>query len=126
MTRQESLPFFECADEATDHAIKASGRQYKEVAHALWPALKLDTAYARLKACLNADKAEKLTSDEHMFIANFCGRYDWLYYHCSGCSHDRPSPISPADVAAQLQREFIESVARLERIQARLARAQGQ
>ena len=119
---QSELPFFDSAEAATRHAIEASGKTLKEVAVALWPDKTNDAARTLLANCLNENRPERLTADQHAFIAAFCGRFDWLYYLCHKCSHSRPEPIAPEDQRARLQREFINSVDRLEIIRQQLAR----
>jgi len=59
-----SLPLFhETLTEAVVSTIHAAGG-FKRVAAALWPAMKLESAYARLKACVDEGRNEKLTLDE--------------------------------------------------------------
>lgn len=110
------MPFFETAEDATYSAIMRSGKSIKAIAIALWPSMKADSAYARLSGSLKGTRPEKLLSDEHLFIANFCGEYDWLYYNASACHHSRPEQIAPEDEKESLQREFISSVENLSRM----------
>jgi len=42
-----------------------------------------------------------------------------------GCGYSEPEPITPQDEAAELQREFIAGVNRLELMAAKIIRAQG-
>lgn len=59
-----TLPLFtESLGEAITATIHRVGG-FKKVAGALWPAMKPESAYARLKACLDDGKAEKLSLDE--------------------------------------------------------------
>jgi hypothetical protein len=125
------LPFcsmFDSAEEATSAAIVRSGKEFKEVAHAIFPALNPASAYARLKAALNPEKPEKLTADEHLLIANFCNEYDYLYYCASKCHHSTPQPVAAGDEQAELMRRFVAAVEDQKRLAARLeevnARAQ--
>jgi len=117
---QHAMPFFESAEDATQHAIRSSGKAPKAIASALWPSLIQASAYARLMNALNPDKAEKLTADEHAFIAEFCGQYDFLQYLAHRLSHSQPVPVAPEDQHARLQREFVEAVSRLGQLQRQL------
>ena len=61
----------ECIEDAVGTAVLALGG-FKKVAAMLWPSLaesKSETAYSRLKHCLNPEKAEKLSLDEFLLIA---------------------------------------------------------
>lgn len=104
------MPFYESAEEASNSAIIRSEKTFKQVAAHLRPEANIDSAYAWLKNALKDGPTEKLSSDQHMLIANYCGEYDWLYYSCMGCSHSRPDLVSPDDEKANLQREFNKSV----------------
>lgn len=117
---QSEFPFHESAEDATNMAIIRSGRHFKEIAHALWPEHKPDSAYARLKNSLRPDAREKLTADQHVLIANLCGEYDFLYYVAQGCHHSRPDPVKPEDEQATLQKQFIASVVELRQLANRI------
>ncbi|HZR35699.1 MAG TPA: hypothetical protein VFA75_10015 [Nevskia sp.] len=121
---QHSLPFFESAEEATRHAIEASGRKFKEVAPALWPDKSVEAATTLLRNALNEARAERLTFDQHLLIARHVGRFDVLLYAAMSCNHSLPTPVAPADLEAKLQRDFIASVQQLESIQRRLSSIQ--
>lgn len=120
------LPFcsmFDSAEEATNAAIVRSGKEFKQVAQAVFPSLAAQSAYARLKSCLNPEKDEKLSADEHLFVANFCGEYDYLYYSAGKCHHSLPQPIAPQDEQAELQRRVVSAVEDLKRLASRLEKA---
>ena len=103
MVQEEA--FYDSDIEAVNAAIVKSGRKAKEVAHGLWPHLKMDTAYARLKNALNADKAEKLTLDEIILICRLTHRFDPLFYMADELSHARPVFKEPKDQEADLAHE---------------------
>jgi hypothetical protein len=105
---QEAFPFFESSEAATKHAIQASGREIKEVARALWPDKTVDAARTALSNALNENRSERLTADQHIFIAQFTGRFEWLHYACHQLSHTRPVPVTPAEQAAALQAALFE------------------
>lgn len=56
--------------------ISNSGRPMKEVACHLFPHMKPDSAYARLKACLNEDGDQRLSFGQIIAAQNFCECYD--------------------------------------------------
>lgn len=118
---QESL-FHEDINDALAADIIAAGG-YKRVAMELWPSLKMETAYSRLKACLNHDKAEKLGPDEVMLIirqARTHGAIATLTYMCRDAHCADPSPIEPENEKARLQREYVESVKALQKLSKQL------
>lgn len=122
--RQDPL-FYDSAMHAVECAITASGRPFKEVAAHIWPTKKPDTAYARLKSCLNDDKDEKLSFEEIIEICRFCNRFDPLFFFADECSHSRPEPRAPEDEKAELQREFLNGLKKLEVLGARLEKLGG-
>lgn len=105
MSGQQML-FYDSAEQAVENAIQLSAKGFKAVAAALWPSLKQETAYARLKASLNPDKSEKLTLDEIAFICRFTGRADPLFYLADELNFMRPEPLVPRDEAAHLLEQF--------------------
>lgn len=120
MSIQQDFSFHASAEDATHAAIHKSGKAMKALAYELWPSLKMDTAYARLRGCLNQDRPEKLTADEHLKLANLTGQYDFVHYCAQECQHSRPEPVSPEDERARLQREFVTLAKRLEGILGRV------
>jgi hypothetical protein len=104
---QAEMPFFESAEDATHSAIIASRKPLKEVALSLWPSMKMDSAYARLRGALNHDRPEKLSADEHIFIANHCEQYHFLHYIENQCHHAGSQRVTPADELAHLQQDIL-------------------
>lgn len=104
MSNQLDFSFHASAEDATAAAIHKSGKPMKALAYELWPSLKMDSAYARLRGCLNADRPEKLTADEHLTIARLCGQFDFLHYCAQECQHSRPEPVTPEDELTVLLR----------------------
>jgi hypothetical protein len=103
---QELMPFFESAEAATKHAIQASGKEIKDVASALWADKTVTRAQTDLLNALNENRAERLTADQHTFIANYCQRFEFLYYVAHRCSHARPAQVTPEARQAQQQESF--------------------
>jgi len=124
MSSQTPLWYDTDAD-AINTAIQDSAKSYKEVAAALFPALKMDSAYARLKNCLNPDKDEKLSFAEVVFICKFTGRYDPIHFACDELSLHRTTIKAPKDEQAELlntiqrqQAQLLQTMQRLERTNA--------
>lgn len=87
------------------HAIRAAvedGRGYKETAAHLWPSMKPESAYARLKACTHNSGDQRLRFGEIVALMRFNGRFDPLYYCCDETAHHRPNPKSPDDEEAKI------------------------
>ena len=120
MSNQLDFSFHASAEDATSAAIHKSGKPLKALALELWPSLKLDTAYSRLRGCLNADRPEKLTADEHLMIARLTDQFDFLHYCAQELHHSRPERIEPEDEKVRLQREFIKAQKDLMRLAAQI------
>lgn len=114
---------FDTAEEATTAAISSSNKEFKEVAAALFPAMKPQSAYARLKESL-ARGDQKLSADDHIFIANFTEQYHYLHYVASRCHHSMPRPVAPNDELADLQRRFIAATEILARLAPKIDKAE--
>lgn len=86
---------------------------YKKTAGMLWPSMKIDSAYARLKNCLRDDKSEKLDFCEIIQIVLWARDYNsfaTINYITDSTGFERAAPRKPEDAKAELQRQFIESV----------------
>lgn len=108
--------------EALNHMIKHSGKSYREVAEFLYPHRKPSSAYVRLKACLNPDKADFLKFGQIIAAMKFCNRYDPLYYACDETDHDRPKTVVKEEKQAVLTEEFKRGIERLEMLKSELER----
>lgn len=124
MTGQAPLWYDTDAD-AINAAIQHSGKTPKAVASALWPSMKMDSAYARLKNSLRPDKDEKLSFAEVIFICRETGCFDPILYACDELSLHRPTPKAPADEKVELmlsiqrqQAQLLAAMQRLERTNA--------
>lgn len=98
---------YETEFEALDCLIASSKRTYKEVAHHIYPHLRVDSAYSRLKLCLNPDKEDKLSLGEILAICRFCERYDILMYLADECGFKRPEPKPKEDFASELRKDCL-------------------
>jgi hypothetical protein len=93
----QSKLFYEDEFEALNLMVSNSQKSSKELAGYLFPHLKLDSAYARLKACLNPEKDERLTFGQIVAAMKFCECYDPLMFACDETFHARPDRKSPKD-----------------------------
>src|SRR6266702_5853068 len=92
--------FYDDEFDALQQMIAASNRTFKDCATFLWPDLKPESAYARLKACVNAHGDQNLKFGQIISLARYCGRFDALYYMADELAHARPGPINPRDELA--------------------------
>lgn len=102
--------FYEDEFDALRAVIAHSGKSAKEVACHLFPHMKLESAYARLQACLNEEKDQRLTLSQIVALCKFCGQADALMFLADELGFERPVPMVREDERARLQREFVESV----------------
>lgn len=98
---QEKL-FYEDEFESLRLMISHSEKETKEVACFLFPDRKPASAYARLQACLNPEKDERLTFGQIIAAMIFCDRFDPLYYACEETMHGRPPVRSRVDEEANI------------------------
>lgn len=114
--------FYEDEFDALRAAIAASGKSMKEVAGHLFNHMKPESAYARLAACLNEEKDQRLTLGQVVALCRFCESYDVLMFMADELSHARPAPVTRDDERVRLQREFVESTRVQQQILDRLER----
>ena len=88
--------------DALNQMIANSDKSAKELAAFLFPERKLDSAHARLRACLNPERDERLTFGQIVAAMRFCGRFDPLMYACDETLHARPDRKAPEDQAARI------------------------
>lgn len=108
--------FYDDEFQAIDAAIMSSDKSHKQVAHFLWPGKKPDTAYARLKACLSAEKDERLTLGEIVALCQFCDRYDPLMFMCDELAHERPKAVTKEEELAGLIRQYLEATKAVQKL----------
>jgi hypothetical protein len=102
--------FFEDEYEALALMISNSGKTIKEVAIFLWPDMKAESAYAKLKSCLNPKGDENFRFSQVVTLMNFCNSYEPLEYTCDETMHARPDRKVPEDDIVRLS-ETIQSAA---------------
>ncbi|HQU89223.1 MAG TPA: hypothetical protein PK620_06440 [Denitromonas sp.] len=117
--------FYEDEFEALAMTISNSQRTFKEVAAHLFPESKPESGYARLKACLNPEKDERLTFGQIIAMCKFCERFDALMYMCDETLHARPDRKAPEDEQVRLAGAITEAATTLQRAMAQLQRLQG-
>lgn len=118
---------FETLNEALIDAVKALGGS-KQVGHQLWPEKTVDAAQRHLLACLNEDKPERLSPDHLLMLLRLArakGHHGAMDCLCAQLSYAPPQPIEPRDEIAELQRQFIETQARMADMLGRMERLQG-
>lgn len=116
-------PSIESLTDALIEAVKAAGGS-KCVAVALWgSASGVETVQRRLLACLNPERAEKLSLDEVVAVMRMArehGCHSPMRYLAHALSYAEPQPIQPRDEADELRRQFIESTRALAAMAARI------
>lgn len=117
--------FYEDEFEALQLTISDSERQFKECAAHLFPHMKPESGYAKLKACINSERDERLTFGQIVALSKFCDRYYVLEYFCDETLHARPDRKAPADEEVRLVAAVKDAAQQLERATKLLDRMQG-
>ncbi|GAB2531997.1 hypothetical protein [Simplicispira piscis] len=94
--------FYDDEFDAIATAIGNSGKAFKDVATHMFPDMKVESAYARLKACCNPTGDQRLTFGQVLRLMAFCECYDPLYHACDDTLHARPDRKAPEDEAVKL------------------------
>jgi len=94
--------FYDDEYDAIATAIGSSGKTFKEVAQYMFPDMKSESAYARLKDCCNPTGTQRLSFGQTVRLMSFCESYDPLYYACDDTLHARPDRKAPEDEAVML------------------------
>jgi len=119
---QEQL-FFDRIEEALDHVIQVSGGR-KKVSALLWQNKPMRDAHNHIDACLNPERRERFTPHELMLIlrmgreANCHAAMDYIAGECGY----KAEAVDPENERARLQREFMDSVRKLDSIRASIER----
>lgn len=116
--------FYDDEYDALAQTIANSSRPFKHCAAFLYPHLKPESQYARLKACLNSDKDERLSFGQIIALCKYCECFDALYFMADELAHARPERRTPEDEFAILQREYIDAVNRLAALAPKIEQAQ--
>lgn len=94
--------FYDDEFDAIAMAIAHSGKPFKLVAAHLFPDMKPESAYARLKECCSPVGDQRLTFGQVLRLMVFCECYDPLMYACDETLHARPDRKSPEDETIKL------------------------
>lgn len=114
--------FYEDIFDAIGTTVMALGG-YKKVGYMLWPNMKMESAYARLKVCATRDGDQKLCAEEILRLireGRQVGCHALVQFICDDAGYHKPLPKEPEDEKAELQREFIAYGKRLEHIAEKL------
>jgi hypothetical protein len=101
-------------EDAIGTAVQSLGGA-KKVAELLWPVLarnKPQTAYTRLRHCLNPDKAEKLDPDELLDIARaaaLIGEHSIMKYLARELGYSL-TPLKPNEIEKRARRERVSAL----------------
>ena len=121
----QSNLFFEDEFEALNLMVSNSAKSAKELAGYLFPHLKLDSAYARLKACLNPEKDERLTFGQIIAAMRFCECYEPLMFACDETLHARPDRQAPEDEKVRLVEAINSAATTMQKAMRQLERMDG-
>jgi hypothetical protein len=94
--------FYDDEFDAIQQAISGCGKEFKNVAGHMFPDMKPESAYARLKACCNPTGDQRLTFGQVVRLMRFCECYDPLMHACDETLHARPDRKAPEDEAVKL------------------------
>lgn len=94
--------FYDDEFDAIATAIGGSGKDFKKVAAFMFPDMKPESAYARLKACCSPTGDQRLTFGQVVRLMSFLECYDPLYHACDETLHARPDRKAPEDEAVKL------------------------
>lgn len=100
---------FDTVNDALIECVKAAGGS-KAVGHKLWPEKAVDAAQRHLLACLNDGKAERLTPDQVLLVAQMArdfGCHAYMAFCARRLSYAEPVPVKPADAADELRRQVL-------------------
>lgn len=94
--------FYDDEFDAIATAIGQCGKPFKLVAGHMFPDMKPESAYARLKECCSPVGTQRLTFGQVVRLMNFCEAYDPLLYVCAETQHAAPVRQAPADELVNL------------------------
>lgn len=120
----QSALFFESLTDAIKEAVRLCGGT-KVVACQLWPEKSPDAAGRAMADCLNENRDARLSPDQLLLVAKLArnrGCHSIMSFMTQESGYAPPVPIEPADEAAELQRQYIESTRALMKMAERIER----
>lgn len=94
--------FYDDEFDAIATAIGNSGKPFKLVAAHIFPDMKPESAYSRLKECCSPTGNQHLTFGQVIRVMAYCESYDPLLHACDETLHARPDRKAPEDEAVKL------------------------
>ena len=94
--------FYDDEFDAMATAIGNSGKKFGDVAMHMFPDMKAESAYSRLKACVSVLGDQRLNFGQVVRLMCYCECYDPLLYACDETLHARPDRKAPEDEAVKL------------------------
>jgi hypothetical protein len=117
--------FYDDEYDALAQMVASSGKSFKELAAFLFPDMKPESAYAKLKNCVNSKGDERLKFGQIIAAMNFCGQYDPLYHACDETFHARPELKAAEEEEVRLATVIQGAAVELQRAMQQLERVQG-
>lgn len=117
--------FYEDEFDAISTIVGESGKGFKACAMHLWPDMKPESAYAKLKACTDPNGAERLKFSQVVLLMKFCQRYDPLLYICDETLHARPDRKTVEDESVKLTEAIDAAAQTMTRAMVQLERLRG-
>lgn len=117
--------FHESLQDAIGSVVSILGGA-KVVGAQLWPEKSPDEAGRLLRHCLNAERAEKLSLEQIVWLlreARKRGAHDAMHFLARECGYQDPAPLEPEDERAALMRQFVEAQSALQALAKRMERA---
>ncbi|HRC61608.1 MAG TPA: hypothetical protein PLX85_00105 [Dehalococcoidia bacterium] len=121
----QAVLFHDSIADAIGTAIAAIGGP-KKAGGALWPADPVARSEARVRSCLNAERAEKFSPDEVMQLARLAraaGDHSIMNYLAAELGYEI-RPLDPQDQMAALQQQYIDAARSIRSIAERIERIQ--
>lgn len=107
--------FYDDEFDAIAVAIGDSGKTFMAVAQHMFPDMKAESAYAKLKTCVSPTGDQRLTFGQVIRLMRFCEAYDPLLHACDETLHARPDRKAPEDEFVKLAEVITGAANTLER-----------
>lgn len=107
--------FYDDEFQALEMMVGNGKKTTKQLAQHLFPHMKLESAYARLKNCMNPNGDQRLSFGQIIAAMKFCDAYDPLYCACDETLHSRPERKAPQDERMRLIQVISTAAATMDR-----------